>query len=76
MKDRMTYKEIVALIDEQKQLIAESKIQRPAIKYGFSTEAEKTFKTGTDVKDYFGLPQKEQKYYENDNFVRQRKIYT
>ena len=72
MENKMTYKEIVAQINEQKQLISEGKMQRSAIKYGFSEEAEKVFKTGTDVRDYFGLPKEE---YENNCFVRQREVY-
>ena len=75
MENKMTYKEIMALIEKQKQLIAEGKMQRPAIKSGFSAEAEKIFKTGTDVRDYFGLPKEEQKYYEKNSFVKQRKAY-
>jgi len=72
MENKTTYKEIVALINEQERLIAEGKMLRPEIKYGFSVEAEKVFRTGTDIRDYFGLPKKE---YENHCFVRQRKVY-
>jgi len=72
MENKMTYKEIVALINEQERLIAEGKVQRPAIKYGFSASAEKVFRTGTDIRDYFGLPKGK---YENNSFVRQRKVY-
>jgi hypothetical protein len=72
MKEKMTYQEIVALINEQERMIAEGKMQSPAIKYGFSAEAEKVFSTGIDVRDYFKLPKEE---YENNCIIGQREVY-
>jgi hypothetical protein len=73
MEDEMTYEKIMVLINEQKRLTAEGKMECLPLHYGFSAEAAEVFRNGTDVRAYFGLPQEE--LHEQNRFVRQHEAY-
>ena len=48
----MTYKQIDALLANQDQLVAEGKMAKPTIKYGFTPCQRREFDNGISIEDY------------------------
>ena len=48
----MTYKQIDALLANQDQLVAEGKMEKPAIKYGFTPCQRREFDNGISIEEY------------------------
>jgi hypothetical protein len=72
------YNEIMALITEQKRLVGEGKMEKPALRVGFTAEEEEMFRNGIEVNEYFKKyleTNKTKMPYEKNRSFRQRTIY-
>jgi GH35 family endo-1,4-beta-xylanase len=50
--EKLTYEKITALIAEQDRLVAEGKMPKPVIKYGFTPRQRWEFDHGTPIEEF------------------------